>query len=40
MAPIQESCAKKNATCGCGANAKLCKFTDDWGYEEDPEPGK
>eukprot|EP00434_Breviolum_minutum_P034367 symbB.v1.2.030416.t1/scaffold3426.1/size60583/1 len=34
-APVQESCAKKNATCGCGSNAKLCKFTDDWGYEEE-----
>ena len=34
-AAVQESCAKKNATCGCGDNAKLCKFTDDWGYEEE-----
>ena len=34
-APVQESCAKLNATCPCGANAKPCKWTDDWGYEED-----
>ncbi|CAL1131614.1 unnamed protein product [Cladocopium goreaui] len=35
MAPVQESCAKLNATCPCGANAKPCKWTDDWGYEEE-----
>jgi hypothetical protein len=34
-ANVQESCAKLNATCPCGANAKPCKWTDDWGYEEE-----
>ena len=34
-APVQESCAKLNATCPCGANAKPCKWTDEWGLEED-----
>ena len=33
-APVEESCAKLNATCPCGANAHMCKWTDDWGYEE------
>ena len=34
-ANVQETCAKLNATCPCGANAKPCKWTDDWGYEEE-----
>ena len=30
-----QSCVKQDQTCPCGANAKPCKWTDDWGYEED-----
>lgn len=37
-APVQEVCANVSDTCPCGANAKPCKWTDDWGFEEDP-PG-
>lgn len=30
-----QSCVKQDQTCPCGANAKPCKWTDDWGYEEE-----
>eukprot|EP00439_Symbiodinium_sp_Y106_P003634 s3280_g1.t1 len=34
-APINESCVAQDKTCPCGANAKLCKWTDDFGAEEE-----
>jgi len=34
-APIRESCVKLNATCPCGANAKMCKWTNDYGDKEE-----
>jgi len=34
-APISESCVKLNATCTCGANAKMCKWTNDFGDKEE-----
>ena len=31
--PVTESCVANTETCPCGANAKPCKWTDDYGYE-------
>lgn len=33
--PVQETCAGLDETCECGANAKMCKWTDEWGWEEE-----
>ncbi|CAJ1413767.1 unnamed protein product, partial [Effrenium voratum] len=31
--PVTESCVANTETCPCGANAKPCKWTDEYGYE-------
>jgi len=34
-APVQESCQNITQPCGCGENAKMCRWTDEWGYENE-----
>eukprot|EP00439_Symbiodinium_sp_Y106_P035275 s3413_g4.t1 len=34
-APANESCQNITQTCPCGANAKMCRWTDEWGYENE-----
>ncbi|CAE7438439.1 unnamed protein product, partial [Symbiodinium natans] len=34
-APVNESCQNVTQTCPCGANAKMCRWTDEWGYDNE-----
>ena len=36
---VNESCAALDETCPCGNNAKMCKWTDEWGWEEERSGG-